>query len=151
MPLRWLLIRDPAGRFAPQALLSTDVRLSPRQMLTYFLQRWSVETTFEEARAHLGMETQRQWNERAIARTTPVILALFSLVALIANRLAPKSASPCHATAWYGKRKPTFSDAVAWVRQRLWQAFSNLPNQHDLIKIPRSLLNRLIHTVSYAT
>ncbi len=151
VPLRWLLIRDPAGRFAPQALLSTDVRLSPRQMLTYFLQRWSVETTFEEARAHLGMETQRQWNERAIARTTPVILALFSLVALIANRLAPKSASPCHATAWYGKRKPTFSDAVAWVRQRLWQAFSNLPNQHDLIKIPRSLLNRLIHTVSYAT
>ena len=90
VPIRWLLIRDPHHTFAPQALLSTHLRLSPRQMLTFFMQRWAVETTFEEARAHLGLETQRQWNDRAIARTTPVLVALFSLVTLIAHRWVKK-------------------------------------------------------------
>ena len=120
-------------------------------MLTYFRQRWAVETTFEQARAHLGMETQRQWNQKAIARTTPVILALFSLVTLIAHRLGQKRPLPGHTTAWYPKPKPTFADALAWVRQRLWQTFSTSANQHDLMKIPKTLLNRLIHTVCYAT
>ena len=151
VPLRWLLIRDPNGRFAPQALLSTDRRLTPDQMLTYFRQRWTVETTFEQARAHLGMETQRQWNDRAIARTTPVLLALFSLVTLIADRLAQQQPLPGHTTAWYAKPKPTFADAIAWVRQRLWQTFSTSANQHDLMKIPKTFFNHLIHTLSYAT
>ena len=151
VPLRFLLIRDPKGRFAPQALLTTDATLSPDQMLTYFRQRWAVETTFEQARAHLGMETQRQWNQKAIARTTPVILALFSLVTLIAHRLGQKRPLPGHTTAWYPKPKPTFADALAWVRQRLWQTFSTSANQHDLMKIPKTLFNRLIHTVCYAT
>ena len=151
VPLRFVLIRDPKGRFAPQALLTTDATLSPRQMLTYFRQRWAVETTFEQARAHLGMETQRQWNDQAIARTTPVILALVSLVALSAHRLGQKQPRPGHTTAWYPKPKPTFADALAWVRQRLWQTFYTSANQHDLMKIPKTLFNRLIHTVSYAT
>ena len=151
VPLRFLLIRDPKGRFAPQALLTTDVTLSPRQMRTYFRQRWAVETTFEQARAHLGMETQRQWNELAIARTTPVILALFSLVTLIAHQVSQKQPHPGHTTAWYPKPKPTFADALAGVRQRLWQTFSTSANQHDLMKIPQTLFNRLIHTGCYAT
>ena len=152
VPLRFVLIRDPKGRFAPQALLTTDAPLSPYQMLTYFRQRWAIETTFEQARAHLGMETQRQWNDQAIARTTPVILALFSLGALIAHRLGQKQPQPQpgHTTAWYPKPKPTFADALAWVRQRLWQTFYTSANQHDLMKIPKTLFNRLIHTVSYA-
>ena len=151
VPLRFVLIRDPKGRFAPQALLTTDATLSPYQVLTYFRQRWAVETTFEQARAHLGMETQRQWNDRAIARTTPVILALFSLVTLIAHQLTPNRPHPGHTTAWYPKPKPTFADALAWVRQRLWQTFSTSLDQHDLMKIPKTLFNRLIHTVCYAT
>ena len=150
VPIRWLLIRDPHHTFAPQALRSTHRSLSPRQMRTFFIQRWAVETTFEQARAHLGMETQRQWNDRAIARTTPVLLALFSLVTLIAHRWVKKRAPDGHATAWYKKVKPTFADALAGVRKHLWATFSTTQPQDDMVKIPRALLNRLIHTVCYA-
>ena len=120
-------------------------------MLIFFLQRWAVETTFEEARAHLGMETQRQWNDRAIARTTPVLLALFSLVTLVAHRGVKKRAPGCHATAWYKKVKPTFADALAGVRKQIWATFATTQSQDDMVKIPRALFNRLIHTVCYAT
>jgi DDE superfamily endonuclease len=75
--LRWVLVRDPKGRFEPQALLSTDLNLSARQIVEYFVRRWSMETTFQEARLYLGVEGQRQWNDLATARATPVRLALF--------------------------------------------------------------------------
>ena len=123
VPIRWLLVKEPNGLFPPQALLSTDPTITPQQMLTFFIQRWTVETTFEEARAHLGMETQRQWNDQAIART-PLVLALFAMVALLADTLIKKTACSVRQTAWYRKTKPTFSDALAWVRKHLWQHFS---------------------------
>ena len=83
--IRWVLIRDPQKRFKPQALLSTNLAHTPEQMLTWFVRRWTMEVTFEEARAHLGMETQRQWNDRAIARTTPALLSLYSIITLTAQ------------------------------------------------------------------
>nr|WP_245291072.1 transposase [Methylobacterium aquaticum] len=70
VPIRWVLVRDPDDRFAPQALLCTDLTRDPEQILTWFVRRWSVEVTFQETRAHLGVETQRQWSDKAIARTT---------------------------------------------------------------------------------
>jgi hypothetical protein len=87
IPLRWVLVRDPRGRFDPQALLSTDSTLSAVEIVGYYVRRWQVEVTFEEARRHLGVETQRQWSDAAIARTTPILFALFSLVTLLATRL----------------------------------------------------------------
>ena len=89
VPIRWVLVRDPLGRFDPQALLCTDPNQDPLQVLRWFIQRWQVETTFQETRAHLGVETQRQWSDRAIARTTPCLLGLFSLVTLLAAQLSP--------------------------------------------------------------
>lgn len=87
VPLRWVLLRDPEGKLSPISLLSTDLQLSAEKIVTYFVRRWSVEVTFEETRAHLGMETQRQWSEKAIDRTTPVLLGLFSIVSLVADCL----------------------------------------------------------------
>jgi hypothetical protein len=75
--IRWVLIRDPQERCKPPALLSTHLEHTCEQMLAWFVRRWTMEVTFEDARAHLGMETQRQWNDRAIARTTPALLSLF--------------------------------------------------------------------------
>ena len=69
VPIRWVVIRDPQEKFATQALLSTKLEVTPQQVLEWFVRRWQMEVTFEEARAHLGMETQRQWSEKAIART----------------------------------------------------------------------------------
>ena len=101
VPIRWVLIRDPQGGFADQALLCTDQTAAPLAIVTWFVQRWQMETTFEEARAHLGVETQRQWSERAIAHTTPALLGLFSLVTLLAHQLLGEHPCPTRAAAWY--------------------------------------------------
>jgi hypothetical protein len=121
VPIRWVLIRDPERRFAPQALLCTDLAQDPAQIIEWFVQRWQVEVTFQEARAHLGVETQRQWSEKAIARTTPCLLALFSIVTLLAGRLPARERRQVAIAAWYLKPRPTFSDALAVVRRSLWR------------------------------
>jgi hypothetical protein len=75
VPIRWVLVRDPLGKFESQALLSTNQEYKPKQILEWFVRRWQMEVTFQEVRKHLGMETQRQWSDLAIARTTPILLA----------------------------------------------------------------------------
>jgi DDE superfamily endonuclease len=152
VPIRWLLVRDPHGRFDAQAFLSTDLDHTPQQMLQWFIQRWQVEVTFEESRAHLGIETQRQWSDRAIARTTPILLALYSLVTLMAQECLATGQLPVRAAAWYTKTQPTFSDTLAWVRRWLWssQNYSMSPNNPVMIKIPRPLFERLTDAVCYA-
>ena len=72
--MRWVLVRDPQGKHDPQAFLSTHGEHTPLQILTWLVRRWRMEVTCEEARAHMGMETQRPWSDLAIARTTPVLL-----------------------------------------------------------------------------
>lgn len=76
VPMRWVLVKDPQSKFEPQAFLCTDLTASPEQILQWFRQRWQVEVTFEEVRNHLGVETQRQWSELAIRRTTPAKLGI---------------------------------------------------------------------------
>jgi hypothetical protein len=150
--IRWVLIRDPQEDFKPQALLSTNLVYTPEQILPWFVRRWTMEVTFEEARAHLGMETQRQWNDRAIARTTPALLSLYSIVTLTAHLLIDKGATCVRSTAWYRKTRPTFADALALVRQQLWDHlhFSMSQQEIDMIKIPRALFERFIDAVCYA-
>ena len=153
VPIRWVLIRDPQGKFDIQALLSTDLTLSALEIVTDFVQRWQLEVTFEESRAHLGMETQRQWNDRAIARTTPTLLALFSIVTLMAQGLGATGAIIVRQTAWYIKDHATFSDTIAWVRRYLWATgdFSMSSESVDIVKIPRPLMERFIDAVCHAT
>jgi hypothetical protein len=117
--------------------------------------RWQLEVTFEEVRRHLGVETQRQWSDKAIARTTPLLLGLFSWVTLAAHAL---HASDCplrtRQAAWYTKPLPTFSDALALVRQQLWLAwptFQTSGKDHAMIKVPRSFFVSLVETLCYAT
>ena len=150
--LRWVVVRDPAQQFKPQAFLCTDTTITPEQMLSWFVRRWQVEVTFEEARAHLGMETQRQWSDRAIARTTPCVLSLHSIVTLIASQSLNQQRPPVRTASWYRKEQPTFSDTLAMVRRCLWRQ-SNLsmsPTTTDSVKIPRELFERLTDTLSYA-
>jgi hypothetical protein len=151
LPIRWVLIRDPKGLFKPQALLCTDLTADPVQIVTWFVMRWQLEVTFHEVRAHLGVETQRQWSDLAIARTTPALLGLFSLVTLAANSLTKEGALPVAQTAWYSKSLPTFTDALAVVRQDLWQttSFPTSCAQTDIEKTVQSLLARCTEALSY--
>ena len=151
LPIRWVLVRDPAGIRKPQAFLCTDLNAAPATILGWYVQRWSMETTFQDTREHLGIETQRQWSDRAIARTTPALLGLFSLITLwaaeakLAATLHPRSA------AWYVKDDPTFSDAIATVRRVLWTTpnLSMSRSNPENVEIPAVLLQRLIDAVCY--
>ncbi|MDQ3377519.1 MAG: transposase, partial [Actinomycetota bacterium] len=140
VPLRWVLVRDPEGEFKTQALLCTDLRADPQKILSWFVMRWQLEVTFQEMRRHLGFETQRQWSDLAIRRTTPALLGLFSLVTLFAHRRMVQAAGTFRQAAWYHKRDPTFSDALALVRKELWaqeeQTFCGSCSATDTIKVP---------------
>ncbi len=152
VPVRWLIVRDPAGRFRPQAFLSTDPDTEPADMLVWFIRRWSIEVTFAEVRRHLGVETQRQWTDRAIARTTPMLLGLFSLVTLFADDIHKTRTIVARAARWYAKEAVTFSDALAAVRRQLWadQTFAMSRYDPDPKKPPDATIHRLIDLASYA-
>ena len=123
LPIRWVLVRDPQGERPTRAFFSTDTAHGAVNMIAAFVNRWPLEVTFEEARAHLGLETQRQWSDRAIERTTPALLGLFSLVVLLAHALYPTGDLPLPQVAWYPKPHATFHDVLALVRRRLWQQY----------------------------
>ncbi len=150
--IRWVLIRDPQGHFDPQALLCTDQQAGAQTILEWFVLRWQMEVTFHEVRAHLGVETQRQWSDLAILRTTPALLALFSLVTIFAHQLLQGQPLPVRQAAWYTKTLPTFSDTLAFVRQHLWPVtLSSLsPATPDIVEIPRALFERFIQTLAFA-
>ncbi len=153
VPIRWVLVRDPDGGLAPQAFVGTDLDADPLDIRRHFVRRWSVEVTFAEVRRHLGVETQRQWSDLAIARTTPSLLALFSLVTLWASDLWARGFVLPRTGAWYPKRDVTFSDALAAVRRQMWiaQLSSTSANHADIAKIPRPLLERLTQAACYPT
>ncbi len=153
VPLRWVLLRDPRGQFATQALLCTDQGASPEQILAWFAQRWQLEVTLEEARRHLGVETQRQWSDPALRRTTPALLGLFSLVTLAAHQRLGETAGPVRQAAWYQKPAPTFADALALVRKELWAqeaTFCGSSADTDMVKVPRAFMQRLTDALCYA-
>jgi DDE superfamily endonuclease len=152
VPLRWVLIRDVQGKFEPQALLSTDQSLSAQQIVEWFVLRWQLEVTFEETRAHLGVETQRQWSDLAIVRTTPALLGLFSLIAVFAHQILQGQELPVRQAAWYPKSVPTFSDTLALVRQQLWpvEIYWLSPTNPEVVTIPKALFDRLTDTLAFA-
>ena len=153
VPLRWVLIRDPEDNLEPIAIHATDVNLAPIEIVRHYLKRWRVEVTFEEVRAHLGVETQRQWSDLSIARTTPVLMALFSIVTLWADTLHTMQKLTVFQTAWYQKPYPTFSDAVASVRYRIWRyrLFLHSNQNQDCKENIQSFYNHLAFMTTRAT
>lgn len=147
-------MRDPDGIHDPQALLCTNLVYAPTQIVSWFVLRWQLEVTFQEVRVHLGVETQRQWSDLAIARTTPILFGLFSWITAVAHVLHQQHEQPIRQAAWYSKQRPTFSDAIGWVRHLLWRStetFSMSPSEPDIVKIHRSFIDRLVDTACYAT
>jgi hypothetical protein len=173
VPIRWVLVRyeetDPqTGKMetVEAAYLGSDPTVSAETILGQFVGRWNIETTFEEIRAYLGFETQRQWSQRAIERTAPALFGLFSLVVLMAHAVHPEQL-PVRRTAWYPKPEATFSDALAAVRAHLWSAlaaaaqpsltidprlrkYTDSSPSDDLCLIPRLIWEHVQHVLSYA-
>jgi hypothetical protein len=120
IPLKWIIIRDPEGKHQPAAIVCTDIEMDMEQIVIHFVKRWRVEVTFQEVRAHLGVETQRQRAHLSILRSTPSLMALFSLITLWAYKLDQIGLLTLHTTAWYKKENFTFADAIASIRARVW-------------------------------
>lgn len=153
VPLRWVLLRDPDQKLKSRAILCTDLEMNAIEVVQCFLRRWAAEVTFEEVRRHLGVETQRQWSDKAIERTTPVLLGLFSLVTLMAHQLAQKRRLVISQTQWYQKSYPTFSDALINVRKLFWKKFnfSTSVKTDDKLIISKDLFNHMQHILTGAT
>jgi hypothetical protein len=149
--LRWVLVRCLEDSFEPAAFFCSNTRASAKQIIVWFCLRWNIEITFEELRACLGFETQRQWSDRAIERTTPCLFGLFSLVALMTKMLYPENL-PVRQTSWYQKEDATFSDALAAVRHHLWSRFNycRSPQSPDLFLIPQAALFSLLDSACYS-
>ena len=145
VPLRWVLVRDPQSEFATQALLCTDRAVDPAQILEWFVLRWQMEVNFQEVRAHLGVETQRQWSDRAIARTTPILMGLFSWTTLAAHLMQEQRPMSHRTAAWYAKPSPTFVDAIALVRRPV------IPSSSRDVAISMRLITRRRSAVATAT
>jgi hypothetical protein len=152
LPIRWVLSRDPAGELEPRAFFSTEPTDDPTWVVAQFAKRWTIEVTFEESRAHLGIETQRQWSDRSIERETPCLLGLYSVVALLARAISAGREVPKQATAWYHKTEATFADCLALVRRVLWSVRDFCEPEEDprFARILRSDLERLTNAVCYA-
>jgi hypothetical protein len=151
LPVRWVLVRDPDARRDPQAFFSTDIALEPKDIIALYVRRWQIEVTFAETRAHLGIETQRQWTDNAIARTTPALLGLYSLVSLWACELLTSASIP-YAAAWYRKTSLTFSDAIGAVRLQLWIGDINQrsPPHREPQYIPTPRVIRMAQALCFA-
>jgi hypothetical protein len=152
VPIRWVLVRDPHGKFTPQAFLCTQLDTQPVQILEWFVMRWQTEVTFQEARTHLGVETQRQWADKAIVRTTPALFGLFSIITLLAAGLMEAGKLPARQAAWYAKEQATFSDTLAFVRRTLWSkaTFSIWSIKAESRKSPCSLCEPFLDMLCYA-
>jgi hypothetical protein len=150
--IRWVLARCPNDSFEPAAFFCSDTNMSTKQIVLCFALRWNIEVTFEELRAFLGFETQRQWSDRAIERTTPCLFGIFSLVTLMAKVLYPTEL-PVRQTSWYIKEDATFSDALAAVRRHLWSRlnYERSPQNPDLFLIPQAALFSLMDSACYST
>ena len=130
----------------------SDTQVSAKQIVVWFAWRWNIEVTFEELRAFLGFETQRQWSDRAIERTTPCLFGIFSLVTIMAKVLYPTNL-PVRQNSWYIKDDATFSDALAAVRRHLWSRlnYKRSSQNPDLFLIPQPALFSLVESACYST
>jgi hypothetical protein len=152
VPIRWVLLRNPCRRFDPQALLCTDLAQEPLPIVRWFVQRWQREVTFREVRDHLVVETQRQWSDKAIARTTPCLLGLFSVVALLASCLNSRAQLRVSASAWYHKQRPTFADSLAAPRREIWSEQGFAPSRHalDATELPPAIREGIAYALCHA-
>ncbi len=151
--LKWVVVRDPNSQLRTEAFFCTDLNACACQIIRWFVLRWNIEVTFEELRAHLGVETQRQWSDLAIIRTTPALFGMFSIVVLIALEICNDGNIPVFATAWYKKSEATFSDVIALVRRHIWSSkyYANSGKNHDISYFSENLFETMLAELCYGT
>ena len=141
VPIRWVFVRDDTGKRRDEYFYTTNPSFSAATIIHWFTCRWSIETTFQEMRAHLGFETTRGWAVKTVLRTGPCLLGLFSVVSLIYHEHLKQRAPQLGHRPGYVKAEPTFSDAIAAVRRLFWEKtlFAQPLARDAMQKLPRQL------------
>jgi hypothetical protein len=151
VPVRWAFVHDVTGTHRDDYFFSTDTEMAPKSIVETFTGRWSIETTFQEMRPYLGLETTRGRSESTVLRAAPCLFGLYSVVALVYERLRSRRRSTARVD-WAGKVGATFSDAMATVRRWLWSdwVFAHHGRGEAFSKLPRSLRNLLLSALAPA-
>jgi hypothetical protein len=152
VPLAWTFVHDVQGTHRDEYFYCTDPELKPKQIVSLFTSRWSIEVTFQEVRTHLGFNTPRSWSANSVLRTAPSLLGLYSVISLVFHHLTGGKGVKPRSSPWYPKTEVTFSDAIAWVRRACWQGILKQASKHGgANKIPAPLRRLLLDCLSYAT
>lgn len=151
VPLRWVWVHDLTGTHRDEYFFSSDTQMSPAQIIACYTGRWNLETTFQELRAYLGLESTRGWVRRTVRRAAPCLFGLYSVVALLFAWLPRTRRGAIH-VHWAGKRGLSFSDAITSVRRWLWQdgIFATLGHDTAFSKIPEELQALLLSALAPA-
>jgi hypothetical protein len=151
VPIRWVFVADRTGTHRDEYFLTTDTALVPRDVIAYYCGRWNIETTFQECRSALGLETTRGWCRATVLWAAPCLLGLYLIVAILVAHLPASHRKP--AITWPGKTGVTFSDAITAVRQRFWResVFREAPVRHELAKLSPKTRNFLLAALAPAS
>jgi hypothetical protein len=151
VPIRWVFVHDLTGTHRDEYFFTTDVTLTPQQIVEIFTGRWSIETTFQEMRAYLGLETTRGRSENTVLRAAPCLFGLFSVIVLLYARLPAKRVRAA-VILWPGKTDRTFSDAITAVRRWLWTdwVFATPAHHEHFAKLSRPIRAVLLYALAPA-
>ena len=120
-PILLVISRDPQGKEKDDFFFTTDVTMTPAEVIGCFADRWAIEDTFKNTKQFLGGQQPQTWKRQGPERAAALSLWLYSVVWL-----------------WYLKQKtnnryfivqpwnplkctPSFADAIACLRRELWR------------------------------
>jgi hypothetical protein len=151
VPLRWVFVHDLTGTHRDEYFFCTDPTGTAKVIISHYTARWNIETTFQELRAHLGLETTRGWSAKTVLRAAPCLFGLYTVVALLYHALPPSQR--LGAIRWPGKQGVTFSDALSAVRRWLWSAavFPQTDSVAGIEKLPEPLREILFSALAPAS
>jgi hypothetical protein len=149
--VRWLYVHDGTGTHRDEYFLTTDITMTPQQIVECYTQRWSIETTFQECREYLKLESSKSYSQQAVLRFTPCLFGLYTVVVLLYLQL-PRSSSTRSAVLWKGKSTVTFSDMMTCVRRALWEqwCFHTQADPQEFSKLSRALQETLLYGLAPA-
>jgi len=147
----WVYVHDESGSHRDEYFFTTDLTMSVQEVIETYVGRWNEETTFQEMRSYLGLETTRGWTQKTVLRAAPCLFGLYTLVACLYSQL-PQRYARVRAVQWEGKTDVTFSDAITAVRRWLWLEWVfSIPGYRPVFaKLSRPFRSLLLHALAPA-
>lgn len=117
-----ILTRDATGKRPDHRFYCTRLDWSAREVLSAYASRWALEATFEGAKQVLGLEDPANRLPKAVRRTAPVALVLYSLIVLWFDTAGQEWVRFPHRPWYRRKKEPSFQDMVTTLRRQCWEA-----------------------------